>query len=49
MDEIMLSNLTFCRSGMGGGLGFGGGVGIEAKHEGNLIMRRQLNGAKLFR
>lgn len=23
MDEIMLGNLTFCRSGMGRGLGFG--------------------------
>lgn len=29
MDEIILSNLTFCRPGMGGGLGFGGGVGSK--------------------
>ncbi len=49
MDEIMLSNLTFCRLGMGGGMGFWGGVGSLAKQEGTLIMRRQLNGAKLFR
>jgi hypothetical protein len=49
MDEIMLGNLTFRRPGMGGGLGFGGRVGSLAKQEGNLIMRRQLNGAKLFR
>jgi len=27
MDEFMLSNLTFCRLGMGGGLVFGGGGG----------------------
>jgi hypothetical protein len=49
MDEIMLSNLTFRRSGMGGGMGFWGGGGSVAKQEGNFIMRRQLNGRKLFR
>lgn len=42
MDEIMLSNLTFCRPGMGGGMVFGGGVGSEAKQERNFIMRRIL-------
>jgi len=32
MDEIMLANLTFCRPGMVGGMGFGG-VG-SSKHNG---------------
>ena len=32
MDEIMLSNLTFCRPVIGGGMGFGGEVG--SKHNG---------------
>ena len=42
MDEIILSNLTFCRSGMGEGMGFGGEVGSEATQERILIMRRIL-------
>ena len=29
MDEFMLSNLTFCRPGMVGGMGFGGGGGSK--------------------
>ena len=30
MDEVMLSNLTFCRLGMGGELVMSGGVGSGA-------------------
>ena len=35
MDEFMLAYLTFCRPGMGGGMGFGDGVGSAAKQERN--------------
>ena len=39
MDEFMLGNLTFCRSGMGRGLGFWGEVGSVATQVRFLIIR----------
>lgn len=42
MDEFMLAYLTFCRSEMGGRIGFGGGGGSVVNQERNLMMRRRL-------
>jgi len=42
MDELMLSNLTFCRLGMGGGGVFGNEVGSAAKQERKLKMLDKL-------
>jgi len=42
MDEFMLANLTFNRSGMGGGMANSGEVGSVAKQKRNLTMRWKL-------
>jgi len=44
MDEKMLSNLTFCRPGMGGGMGFGGGGG--SKHNGKARPKPKCDNAR---
>jgi len=44
MDEIMLSNLPFCRPGRGGGMGFGGGGG--SKHNGKVRPRSKGDNAR---